>query len=200
MRFLPSSMRTRLRRRTGAKVRIAIATASCAVTAALTGAWSLCQARLLHQNFRQRDHFAPDTLGQHLPDHSQIFRRQPFSAMVFQRRPHFVETFKRGFVQATGLTGHSQHFLGEVDGTGVRLVPVLLPICVDGRAMSRAIATLCSLPNQRSAARTLDLWLANVLAVTPTRAWCKWATEIRTEDQRAGITVAGRPVHLATCR
>ena len=30
--------------------------------------------------------------------------------------------------------------------------------------------TSCSLPNQRSAARTLDLWLAKVLAVTPTRA------------------------------
>ena len=30
--------------------------------------------------------------------------------------------------------------------------------------------TSCSLPNQRSAARTLDLWFARVFGVTPTRA------------------------------
>ena len=47
--------------------------------------------------------------------------------------------------------------------------------------------TSCSLPNQRSAARTLLLWFASVFAVTPTRAWCNCPTGIRTEVQRAGI-------------
>ena len=43
IRFLPNSMPTRLETRMGAKVRIAIATASCAVTAALIGAWWLAE-------------------------------------------------------------------------------------------------------------------------------------------------------------
>ena len=51
--------------------------------------------------------------------------------MVFQRRPHVVETVECGLVQATGLAGHAQHFLAEVDGTRVRLVAVLFPICID---------------------------------------------------------------------
>ena len=51
--------------------------------------------------------------------------------MLFQRDPHLVETFKCGLVQATRLAGHSQHFPAEVDGAGLRLIAILLPISVD---------------------------------------------------------------------
>ena len=46
--------------------------------------------------------------------------------------------------------------------------------------------TLYSLLNQRSAAATLDLWLATVFAVTPKRAWCSWPTGRRIAVHRAG--------------
>ena len=39
-----------------------------------------------------------------------------------------------------------------------------------GDSRAPCCGTSCSLPNQRSAARTLDLWFARVFAVTPTRA------------------------------
>ena len=51
--------------------------------------------------------------------------------MLFQRDPHLVETVKRGLVQATCLAGHSQHFPAKVDGAGLRLIAVLLPIRVN---------------------------------------------------------------------
>src|ERR1700722_2465049 len=60
--------------------------------------------------------------------------------------------------------------------------------------------TWCSLPNQRSADATLDLWLATVFAVTPTRAWCSWPTDKQIEVQRAGINSSGRSSHLAIWR
>jgi len=60
--------------------------------------------------------------------------------------------------------------------------------------------TLYSLPNQRSAAATLDLWLATVFAVTPKRAWCSWPTGKRIAVHRAGVTSTGRSSHLAICR
>ena len=66
-----------------------------------------------------------------------------------------------------------------------------------GESGTPRTGTSCSLLNQRSAARTFDLWFANVFAVTPTRAWCNWATGIRTDVQRAGINVNGRSSHLA---
>ena len=68
----------------------------------------LGQARLLHQDVRQRDHFAPNAIGQHLPHQLQILRRQTLSAMMFQRDPDLVETVKSGLVQATSLAGHSE--------------------------------------------------------------------------------------------
>ena len=67
IRFWPNSMLTRLPSRTGAKVRIPTAKASCAETAALIGAWSL-RARLMHKTIRQGDDFAPYA-GIPRPDH-----------------------------------------------------------------------------------------------------------------------------------
>src|SRR5258705_1283412 len=58
--------------------------------------------------------------------------------------------------------------------------------------------TLCSLPNQRSAAATLDLWLATVLAVTSRRAWCNWLKGTPIQVQRAGIKFNGRSNHMPT--
>jgi hypothetical protein len=40
IRFVPSLIAVRFARRTGATVKIAMATASCAVTAALAGSWT----------------------------------------------------------------------------------------------------------------------------------------------------------------
>ena len=51
--------------------------------------------------------------------------------MLFQRDPDLVETVKCGLVQATCLASHSQHFLAKVDGGGLRLIAILLPIRVN---------------------------------------------------------------------
>ena len=50
---------------------------------------------------------------------------------MFQRDPDLVEAFKCGLVQAACLAGHSQHLPAEVDGDGLRLIAILLPIGVD---------------------------------------------------------------------
>jgi len=53
--------------------------------------------------------------------------------MLFQRRPHVIESVECGLVQAAGLAGHAQHFLGEVDRAGLRLGAILFPISVENR-------------------------------------------------------------------
>jgi hypothetical protein len=68
----------------------------------------LSQARLPHQCFRQRNHFAPNAFGQHLPNERQIFGRQPFAPMLLKTSPYVIETLKCGLVQAPGRLGHSQ--------------------------------------------------------------------------------------------
>ena len=47
----------------------------------------LGRARLLHENIRQRDHLAPDAIGQHLPDQLQIFGRQTLVGDDVPARP-----------------------------------------------------------------------------------------------------------------
>ena len=54
----------------------------------------LGRARLLHREIRQRDHLAPNAIGQHLAYQLQILLRQTLLAMLFQRDPHLVETIK----------------------------------------------------------------------------------------------------------
>ena len=61
------------------------------------------------------------------------------------------------------------------------------------------LGTFFSLPNQSSAARTFDLWLASVFAFAPTRAWCRPPTAKRVAVQRAGMISIGLSNALAIC-
>jgi hypothetical protein len=58
-------------------------------------------------------------------------------------------------------------------------------------------ATSCSSPNQRSAALTLDFWLASVLALAPTVAGCRRSMLNRAAVQRAGKVSMGLSSALA---
>ncbi len=70
----------------------------------------LGRARLLHEKIRQRDHLAPNAIGQHLAYQLQILLRQTLLAMLFQRDPHLVETIKFSLVEAICLARHAQYF------------------------------------------------------------------------------------------
>ena len=61
--------------RTGTMVRIAIATAICAVTAARTGARALSPAGLGHHCEWQINDPVPNIGGENLPDKSGVLRR-----------------------------------------------------------------------------------------------------------------------------
>ena len=131
IRFWPNSMLTRLKSRTGAKVRIATATASCAETAALIGAWSLAERACCMRTFGSETTSLQTPSVSTCRTNCKFFGVKPSSAMLFQSRSHLVETVKCGLVQATCLAGHSQQFPAEVDGGGLRLIAILLPIGVD---------------------------------------------------------------------
>ena len=62
------------------------------------------------------------------------------------------------------------------------------------------LGTSFSLPNQRSAARAFDLWLASVFAFIPTRAWCRRPIGKRAAVQRAGMMSNGLSIALAIWR
>ena len=129
IKFVPSLIAVRFCRRIGATDKIAIATASWAVTAALTGAMLLSSC-LSHHRERQLQHTLPDSGRKNLPEERDVLVGQTLLAVIVQVPPHFVETFTFFVAEAFGFFRDRQEPARQVDCEELWVFSILLPIGV----------------------------------------------------------------------
>ena len=123
-------MAVRLAKRTGATERMAIATASWAMTAALIGecpAQARAEVIIAKGNLTTR---LPDAGCEDLLNECAVLVGEPAAAVNLEGCAHLIETLASGGVNAFGLLCDRKESLGQVNGVGRWFLAVAPPICV----------------------------------------------------------------------
>jgi hypothetical protein len=108
-----------------------MATASWAMTAALTAACSRSSRACAISATGSLTTSRQTLLAEHLPDDGEVLLGQPAATIELKRGPHIIEAYKGGFVYAADRACERQELPAKLDGVGSRLYSISLPVGID---------------------------------------------------------------------